>query len=83
MATNVNVWFSGWRATGSNVQTPQYEMTIKADWTGNDGLPHTHTELVRFPNILADVPAAWVAKEMQDLLYRALRIKAGLDEPGD
>jgi hypothetical protein len=78
MPHNVNIFTSGWRPTGSNVSTPQYETTIRVDWTDNAGKAQTRTELVRFPNILAQVPASWVADE-KDLLMRALRVKAGID----
>lgn len=72
-AQNVNVWFSGWRATGNTVNTPQYEVTVRYQWTDDAGVTHEDERTVRFPNVLAQLPAAWVKEEMQTLLLKAAR----------
>ena len=79
MARNVNVWIDGWRWTGQQVQTPQAEVNLRIEWTDNAGQQRQRIETVRFPNILADVPVAWLKQEMEDLMLRALRVKAGVD----
>lgn len=79
MASNVNIMLSGWRATGSNVSTPQYEQTVQVQWTDDAGVKHTQSQLVRFPNVLAQVPAAWAIEEINDLIVRAARKVIGVD----
>jgi hypothetical protein len=79
MARNVNVWFEGWNWTGSNVQTPQAELHMRIEWIDGAGERQSTEEDVLFPNILGDVPQAWVKEELQDLMLRALRKKAGVD----
>lgn len=79
MARNVNVWITNWRQTGQQVSVPQYAVDIRAEWIGNDGQPRERTETVRFPNILGDVPASWIKEELTNLMFRALRVKAGID----
>ena len=79
MARSISVWFEGWNWTGQDVKTPQAELAIRIEWTDNTGGKHEHEETVRFPNILADVPVAWLKEEMQELMLRALRKKAGVD----
>ena len=81
MARNISVWVTNWRATGQQVNVPQYAVDIRAEWTGDDGEHHDRSETVRFPNVLNDVPASWVKEELTDLLFRALRVKAGIDVP--
>lgn len=84
MATNVNMWLTGWRATGTNVSTPQYEQLVRIDWTDNAGQPHTQTATVRFPNILATLVSAghgeWVADKINQLIIDAGRKYLGVDE---
>jgi predicted thioesterase len=84
MATNVNMWLSGWKATGQNVSTPQYEQTVRIDWTDKDGVARTKTATVRFPNILATLVSAglgeWVAHKVNDMLLEAGRKYLGVDD---
>ena len=77
---DVNVFFSNWRATGTNVSTPQYAIDVTLNWTDANGSPRTATRTVLFPNLLAQLPAAWVADEMKDLILRAARKYAGIDD---
>lgn len=80
MAREVNVQFGGWRATGTNVQVPQYEISVTFEWTANDGTVRTRTRLVRFPNFMQQVPTEWLQEELQDLLVRAVRRIEGVDD---
>ena len=80
MAREVNVWLSGWRATGTNVPVPQYELTIRADWATNAGVSKTDTRTVRFPNVLAGIPAERLREYVEAILLREARILAGVDE---
>jgi hypothetical protein len=86
MAREVNVTTSGWRATGANVSTPQYEMTIKYEWVDNAGVKHTQSQLVRFPNILITLAgtnagnASWVGEQIKGVILDAIRRYLGVDE---
>ena len=80
MPREVNVFITNWQATGQTVNTPQYSVDVRIDWTKNDGTADTRTATVRFPNVLAQLPVAWVKQEMEDLLLRAARKLAGVDE---
>lgn len=79
MPSNVNVYTSGFEATGTNVSVPQYRFTLTVNWTDNTGAPRTHTETVLFPNILNQIPAGKRDDLVQELMLAMLRIKAGAD----
>lgn len=79
MARNINVWLTNWHWTGRDVPTPQAEVDIHIEWINEAGEPREHTETVRFPNILQDVPVKWVKEELTDLIYRAVRKKLNID----
>lgn len=79
MARNVNVWLTNWHWTGVNVPTPQAEVDIRIEWINEAGEQKEHTETVRFPDILRDVPKAWLKDMLIDLVLRALRKKLGMD----
>ena len=80
MPREVNVFIGNWTATGVNVSTPQYSVDVTINWTRNDGTQDTKSATVKFPNVLAQLPAAWVKQEMEELLLRAARKLAGVDE---
>lgn len=80
MAREVNLTFTGWRATGTNVQVPQYEIQVTHEITRNNGTKVTRTRTVRFPNFLAQVPQEWLEEELKDLLIRAARKLDGVDD---
>lgn len=80
MARNVNIQTSGWRATGVNVPVPQYEMQIQVEYTDNTGAPQTKSGLVRFPNILSQIPPAYLAEEMKDLIIKYFRKREVIDD---
>ena len=64
----VNIYTSGWRATGNEVFVPQYEMTVRADWRTSDGEPHTATRTIQFPNLLQDIGAEKLKDTIWDLI---------------
>ena len=76
---NTNVWLTKWKATGVNVPVPQYEVNVEVAWTDNEKQPQEWEGAVRFPNVLQDVPVAWVRDEMEDLILRAARKKLNID----
>ena len=78
--SNVNVFFSSWQATGTNVSTPQYRVVVQVDWTDANGVQQTATRTVLFPNFLAQVPAAWVKEEMEQLMVKAARKLIRVDD---
>lgn len=80
MARNVNIQTSGWRATGVNVPVPQYEMQIQVEYTDNAGAPQTKSGTVRFPNILSQIPPAYLAEEMKDLIIKYFRKREVIDD---
>ena len=80
MARSVNVWTSGWRATGTNVPVPQYEMTIRLEWVTDAGESREAQRTVRFPNVLAGIPARRLKAYVEDMLMAEARILAGIDE---
>jgi len=75
----VNVYTSGWRATGVNVQVPQYELVVRFEWVDNAGVSHTGKRTVKFPNVLAQMPAEYVAERMKDVLLDYARLNCGVD----
>ena len=79
MARSVNVWLTNWHWTGVAVPTPQAEVDIHIEWINEAGEQREHTETVRFPNVLRDVPVPWLKQWLEELLLRALRKKLNID----
>jgi len=79
-AREVNVYTSGWKATGTNVSVAQYEMIVRFPWVDRDGVSHEGTRTVKFPNVLAQMPAEYVAERMKDMLLDYGRSVLGVDE---
>lgn len=81
MASDVNVALSGFQATGNNVSVTQYEIQVDVSWVNNAGQLKTHSELVRFPNILNHpaISNAWRKEKLTQLLLEALREIQGVD----
>ena len=76
---NVNIFTSGWVATGQTVPVPQYTQHVRILWTGNDGEPREHEETFTFPNDLQKVPVVWLNEQFQELLMKAIRHYLGID----
>ena len=80
MARNVNVWTSGWQATGQSINVPQYELTIRVQWIDNAGEAHEREEAILFPNCLAGEFTLREQKEMaEEIMLRAIRKRFGVD----
>lgn len=79
MAREVNLFTSGWKATGTNVSVPQYELVVRFEWTAHDGTKHTGTRTIRFPNVLSQLPADYVKEKMTQMLIDYARNDLGVD----
>jgi hypothetical protein len=79
MARNVNVWLTNWHWTGIEVLTPQAAVDIHIEWVDDEGQQREHTETIKFPNVLADVPVPWLKERLEDLILIGLRKKLGID----
>ena len=80
MAKEVNVWTSNWRATGNNVQVPQYAVDITLQWITDTGEKKERSETIRFPNVLQNVKAADLKEWLTELMLREARQRLGIDE---
>ena len=70
MAHEINLYVNNWRATGKNISVPQYSVNVQIDWIDNEGLPHTASETLLFPNFLSRVGAADLKEWLTDLMLR-------------
>ncbi len=75
----VNVYTSNWRKTGANVQVPQYELTVRFQWVDAAGVSHEGERTARFPNVLAQMSAEYVAERMKGMLLDYARQELGID----
>lgn len=80
MARQVNLFTSGWKATGANVQVPQHSLTLRFQWIDNAGVSHEGTRTVLFPNVLALLPADYVADKIKEMLIDYARSDLGVNE---
>lgn len=80
MARSVNLWTENWRATGNNVQVPQYAVDVTLQWTANDGEVKERSETLRFPNFLQNVSGKDLKEWLTDLMLREARQRLGIDE---
>lgn len=70
MAREVNLYTNGWAATGKNINVPQYSVNVQLDWIDNEGVSHTRSETLKFPNFLANVGAADLKEWLTELMIR-------------
>lgn len=79
MARNVNVWMTNWTDMGTTVPFPRYDVDVRLEWTGDDGLPHSWEGTANIPNDFQLVPAGWLKEMLEDLILRATRKRLGID----
>lgn len=70
MAREVNLFTSNWQATGKNISVPQYSVNVTLNWIDSEGLPHTRSETLKFPNFLQNVGAADLKEWLTELMIR-------------
>lgn len=70
MAKDINIYTSNWKATGTNVNVPQYSVNVTLNWTDNAGIAHTRSETLKFPNFLQNVGAADLKEWLTELMLR-------------
>lgn len=80
MAKDVNVYFENWKATGSTVNVPQFEVQIRLEWTRNDGSKATRSETARFPNVLGQLALAELREWMENILVAEMRQRLEVDK---
>lgn len=73
MAREVDLYTSNWQATGKTISVPQYSVDVTLNWIDNEGLPHTRSETLRFPNFLQNVGAADLKEWLTDLMIQEAR----------
>lgn len=73
MAREVNVYTNNWKATGVNVNVPQYSVAVTINWTDDAGVAHTRSETLKFPNFLQNVGAADLKEWLTELMIREAR----------
>ena len=79
MAREVNIYTTNWRATGQNVNVPQYAVDVTINATNNDGTKITRSETLKFPNFLQNVGAADLKEWITELMIREARERLGID----
>ena len=68
MAREVNLYTSNWQATGKTISVPQYSIDVQLDWIDNEGVSHTRSETLKFPNFLQNVGAADLKEWLTELM---------------
>jgi len=79
MAREVNLYTSKWQATGKTISVPQYSVDVTLNWIDNEGIAHTRSETLKFPNFLQNVGAADLKEWLTELLIREARERLGVD----
>lgn len=80
MAREVNLYTSNWKATGKNINVPQYSVDVTINWIDNDGVAHTRNETLLFPNFLQNVGAADLKEWLTDLMIREAMERLGVNQ---
>jgi hypothetical protein len=70
MAREINLFTSNWKATGKNISVPQYSVDVTLNWIDDEGVSHTRSETLKFPNFLANVGAADLKEWLTELMIR-------------
>lgn len=79
MAREVNVYFDSWQATGQNVLVPQYSVNMTVQWIDNNGVSHSHIEIVKFPNALTGLTVAEQKRLAIEVMLQELRERLQVD----
>jgi len=74
---NINIFTSKWNKTGKNVSVPQYELSVRVNYTGADSLSKNIERVALFPDCLLDLPLEYVKDRITDMLVDYATIKAG------
>ena len=74
---NINIFTSKWRKTGKNGSFPQYELSVRVNYTGADSLSKNIERVALFPDCLLDLPLEYVKDRITDMLVDYATIKAG------
>ena len=79
MAREVNLFVNNWKKTGLNVSVPQYSVDVTINWTADDGVAHTRSVTLKFPNFLTNVGADDLKEWLTELMIREARERLGVD----
>jgi hypothetical protein len=80
---NVNVFITDFQVLAVLTAAdalPDLRVTISADWTGADDLPHSDTRTVKLSTILKQLTAEQRKALVTDLIWRAVRLIVGIDD---
>ncbi len=78
MASNVNLMISNWQQTGQGAAFA-CRLDASIEWVDDAGVKHTASDTLRFPAVMAGVPAEMVQEQMTALMLVAWRAKLGVD----
>jgi hypothetical protein len=78
MARNININFTT-LVKGAKVQVDRWTTTETITWFDDSGIQHTWTGTITYPDDLALMTASWQKNALLDLIFRASRIKLGID----
>jgi len=81
VAREVNIYTSGWKATGAKVAVPQYEQRIRVAWVDDNGGKHTAEETLLFPDVMTALDAVDVREVVEGIMLRELRARQKVDAP--
>lgn len=73
MTQEINLYTNNWKATGKNISVPQYSVDVTLNWIDNEGIAHTRSETLKFPNFLQNVGAADLKEWLTELMLREAR----------
>lgn len=74
-----NIYTNNWRATGKNINVPQYSVNVTINWTDKLGVEQTRSETLLFPNFLQTVGAADLKEWLTELMISEARQRLEID----
>ena len=79
MSSDIHLFFGEPIATGQNVPVARYSMSVRVDWIDQNGVQHSETTEVLFPNLLAQIPPARLIEIMKDLIIERAQTVLGVN----
>lgn len=77
--SNVNVYTTNWQYTGANVSMAQASFDVSINWIDENGQEQSWADTVVWPNDLAFLSVAQRKAIVEEITYRVLRVRLGID----
>lgn len=80
MSSNVNVWLTNWKVNDSTPGKFSCVLDVTLQWHDDAGRASDARSTLKWPDILALVPAELIREELTALMLKVFRVQQGIDK---